>query len=201
MRRAARSVADACRFSLDELRYEYPEEIYPEGRTPQQHLETCTWEGAVRRYPDGVPDSVKATLERELALIAKLEPVYDATLAAGDYDGVMQVVELQARIAGFIQGGQALKARLRLAARTKDTAGSETMMSLEAALEDGGPNLVVDVVGDTPPLDPSQVPFLLSMLHGRNSADSGVNRLGRANATPNQGVNDDQSDGVQECHQ
>jgi len=70
------------------------------------------------------------------ALIAKLEPVYDATLAAGDYDGVMQVVELQARIAGFIQGGQALKARLRLAARTKDTAGSETMMSLEAALEE-----------------------------------------------------------------
>ncbi len=70
---AARTVADACRFSLNELRYEYPEEIYPEGRTPQQHLETCTWEGAARRYPGGVPDSVKATLERELALIAKLE--------------------------------------------------------------------------------------------------------------------------------
>ncbi len=70
---AARAVADACKFSLDELKYEYPEEIYPDGRSPQQHLEICTWEGARRRYPDGVPHSVKQTLERELALIGKLD--------------------------------------------------------------------------------------------------------------------------------
>ena len=70
---AARGVADACNFSLDELRYEYPEEIYPDDMTPQEYLEVETWRGAERRYPSGVPDSVQQTLERELALIAKLD--------------------------------------------------------------------------------------------------------------------------------
>jgi error-prone DNA polymerase len=70
---AARAVADACRFSLDELRYEYPEEIYPGGQSPQTFLESEVWKGAGRRYPDGLPESVRATLTRELALIAKLE--------------------------------------------------------------------------------------------------------------------------------
>ncbi|PLK24659.1 error-prone DNA polymerase [Porphyrobacter sp. TH134] len=70
---AAREVADRCRFSLDELAYEYPEEIYPDGRTPQAFLESEVWTGAARRYPSGVPDSVRQTLDRELALIAKLD--------------------------------------------------------------------------------------------------------------------------------
>lgn len=70
---AARSVADACHFSLDELAYEYPEEIYPDGMAPQQYLEVETWAGAERRYPSGVPDSVRETLVRELALIEKLD--------------------------------------------------------------------------------------------------------------------------------
>ncbi len=70
---AARAVADACNFSLDELRYEYPEEIYPDGMTPQQFLEKSTWAGADWRYPAGLPDSVRDTLNRELALIAKLD--------------------------------------------------------------------------------------------------------------------------------
>ncbi|WP_120078458.1 error-prone DNA polymerase [Aurantiacibacter odishensis] len=71
--RAAREVADACEFSLDELKYEYPEEIYPDGMRPQAHLESETWKGAKRRYPSGLPDTVKKTLERELALIGKLD--------------------------------------------------------------------------------------------------------------------------------
>ncbi len=71
--RAAREVADRCQFSLDELRYEYPEEIYPDGQTPQAFLETEVWAGAGRRYPEGLPETVRATLERELALIAKLD--------------------------------------------------------------------------------------------------------------------------------
>ena len=71
--RAAREVADACEFSLDELKYEYPEEIYPDGMSPQAHLESETWKGAKRRYPSGMPDTVKKTLERELALIGKLD--------------------------------------------------------------------------------------------------------------------------------
>ena len=43
-------------FSLDELRYEYPDEPVPPGKTRQQHLEDLTWAGAHRRYPEGVPD-------------------------------------------------------------------------------------------------------------------------------------------------
>ena len=69
---AARALADACTFSLDELSYEYPEEICPEGRTPQDWLEEQTWAGAEGRYPSGVPESVRDTLARELALIGKL---------------------------------------------------------------------------------------------------------------------------------
>ena len=66
-------IAERCRFSLRELRYEYPEEVVSEGHTPQQELEILTWEGAARRYPEGVPSRVRATLERELALIGELE--------------------------------------------------------------------------------------------------------------------------------
>ena len=69
---AARDLADACQFSLDELRYEYPEEICPEGHEPQTWLEDLTWQGAAGRYPSGVPESVRETLARELALIGKL---------------------------------------------------------------------------------------------------------------------------------
>ena len=70
---AARAVADGCDFDLRELAYEYPEEIYPDGMNPQEFLEIETWRGAERRYPDGVPDTVNDTLDRELALIAKLD--------------------------------------------------------------------------------------------------------------------------------
>lgn len=70
---AAREVADACAFSLDHLRYEYPEEIYPDGMTPQQYLEKSTWEGAEDYYPRGVPDNVRKILEHELALIDELD--------------------------------------------------------------------------------------------------------------------------------
>ncbi len=69
---AAREVADACCFSLDELQYEYPEETCPDGFDPQGWLEKLTREGADRRYPAGVPESVDETLTRELALIGKL---------------------------------------------------------------------------------------------------------------------------------
>jgi error-prone DNA polymerase len=69
---AARAVADGCRFSLDELRYEYPVATYPDGHDAQSWLADRTWEGADRRYPDGVPDAVRETLARELALIGKL---------------------------------------------------------------------------------------------------------------------------------
>ena len=62
----------ACRFSLDELVYEYPDEPVPPGATPQSHLERLTWEGAAHRFPGGIPDKVRATLARELQLVAEL---------------------------------------------------------------------------------------------------------------------------------
>ena len=60
-------------FSLDELRYEYPHEPVPAGTTPDEHLAALTWQGAMRRYPTAIPEAVRATIERELALIAALE--------------------------------------------------------------------------------------------------------------------------------
>ena len=60
-------------FSLDELRYEYPDEPVPEGKTPQQHLTDLAYEGATRRYPKGVPDKIKAALAKELVLIEELD--------------------------------------------------------------------------------------------------------------------------------
>ncbi|MGO4837211.1 Error-prone DNA polymerase 2, partial [Rhizobiaceae sp. 2RAB30] len=66
------AIAERCRFSLDELAYQYPEERDDPSLTPQQTLEKLTWEGAERRYPEGLPDSVRATLLHELRLIAKL---------------------------------------------------------------------------------------------------------------------------------
>jgi error-prone DNA polymerase len=61
-----------CDFSMDELTYQYPEERADPSLTPQQTLEKLTWEGAAERYPEGLPDSVRATLLHELDLIGKL---------------------------------------------------------------------------------------------------------------------------------
>ncbi len=65
-------IVAACRFSLDELRYEYPAEPVPEDTTPQQEMERQTWLGAARRYPDGIPDKVRTQLAHEFALIEKM---------------------------------------------------------------------------------------------------------------------------------
>jgi len=66
------SVADACQFSLDELRYDYPAELAPPGTSPVEHLRNLTWEGAAKRYPEGVPEKVRNTVNRELDLIQEL---------------------------------------------------------------------------------------------------------------------------------
>jgi error-prone DNA polymerase len=65
-------VAELCNFSLDELRYEYPQEVVPAGETPATYLRGSTWEGAGRRYPQGVPAAVQQQVEHELSLIAEL---------------------------------------------------------------------------------------------------------------------------------
>ncbi|MBU3724839.1 MAG: error-prone DNA polymerase [Burkholderiaceae bacterium] len=66
------AMSERCDFSLDELRYEYPEEIVPAGLTPTQWLRHLTEEGAQRRFPDGVSAKVRQQLEHELGLIDEL---------------------------------------------------------------------------------------------------------------------------------
>jgi error-prone DNA polymerase len=66
-------IVERCRFSLDDLAYQYPEERADPSLTPQQTLEKLTWEGAARRYPEGLPDDVVQTLRHELRLIEKLD--------------------------------------------------------------------------------------------------------------------------------
>ncbi len=66
------AIARECHFSLDELRYEYPHEIVPEGHTPASYLRKLTEEGARRLWPDGVPAQERVEIEKELALIAEL---------------------------------------------------------------------------------------------------------------------------------
>lgn len=81
-------VARRCAFSLDELRYEYPDEIIPRGHTPATYLRQETLAGAARRFPGGTPAHVSEQIEKELALIADLQyeayflTVYDIVLYA-----------------------------------------------------------------------------------------------------------------------
>src|SRR5581483_5298288 len=75
-------VADMASFVLDELRYEYPEELVPPGETPSSHLRALTEAGARERSPGGVPPDpghpIRRQIEHELALIAELgyEPYF-----------------------------------------------------------------------------------------------------------------------------
>ncbi|TWU19661.1 error-prone DNA polymerase [Allorhodopirellula heiligendammensis] len=65
-------VASRCNFSLDELRYEYPVELAPPGKTPIEHLKRLAWEGAQQRWPEGVAPRVIEMLRHEFALIEEL---------------------------------------------------------------------------------------------------------------------------------
>jgi error-prone DNA polymerase len=65
-------IAERCTFSLDELRYEYPEELASEGFTPMEYLTYLAWKGARQRYPSGVPAKVRRLIDHELTLIEEL---------------------------------------------------------------------------------------------------------------------------------
>jgi error-prone DNA polymerase len=66
-------IAGRCRFSLDELRYDYPDEPYEPFASPQEALIAHIWKGAAEHYPGGLPDKVKSQIEHELELIAQLD--------------------------------------------------------------------------------------------------------------------------------
>src|SRR5215469_5568814 len=88
--------ANRITFSLDQLKYNYPDEPVPKGKSAQQHLEDLTWEGAANRYPKGLPDKVRETLEKELRLIGKMQiapyflTVYDIVSFAKSKDILCQ---------------------------------------------------------------------------------------------------------------
>jgi len=65
-------ISECCTFQLDELRYEYPEEIAPPGMTLVEHLKRLTWEGAKQRWPAGVPEKIVALLRHEIEIIEEL---------------------------------------------------------------------------------------------------------------------------------
>lgn len=71
-------LAKLCNFSLDELRYEYPHELVPDGETPTTYLRKEAYLGAHWRYPHGIPENVHAQLEHELGIIEELryEPYF-----------------------------------------------------------------------------------------------------------------------------
>jgi error-prone DNA polymerase len=72
------AILERVRFSLDELRYEYPRELVPDGHSPASHLRALTEQGMRWRWPEGMPEKVVGLVEHELALIADLryEPYF-----------------------------------------------------------------------------------------------------------------------------
>lgn len=67
-----KEIAEACRFSLNELKYEYPEEITSRGRSPQEELAELACKGALKRYPEGVPQKIKDSIAHELRFIEEM---------------------------------------------------------------------------------------------------------------------------------
>ncbi|MDN2702301.1 error-prone DNA polymerase [Janthinobacterium sp. SUN100] len=89
-------IADLCKFSLDSLRYDYPDELVPYGHTPATYLRAETYAGARIRFPLGIPANVQEQLEQELELIAELSyeayflTVYDIVRFARSQDILCQ---------------------------------------------------------------------------------------------------------------
>ncbi|MBV8927461.1 MAG: error-prone DNA polymerase [Bradyrhizobium sp.] len=65
--------ASRINFSLDQLKYQYPDEPVPPGKTAQRHLEDLTWAGVEKYFPGGASEKLEATLRKELALIEELK--------------------------------------------------------------------------------------------------------------------------------
>lgn len=69
-------IADLCDFELNELRYQYPRELVPDGLTPNQYLRHLVNEGKQKRWTDGVPEQIEQLIEKELDIIGGLEYEY-----------------------------------------------------------------------------------------------------------------------------
>jgi error-prone DNA polymerase len=69
-------IADACNFSLDELRYQYPQEVVPRGQCANSYLRELVAEGEAVRWPSGVPMHIRQRINKELGLISELKYEY-----------------------------------------------------------------------------------------------------------------------------
>lgn len=68
----AQAIADACNFSLNQLKYQYPKEVTSKGRTPQEELTILTWQGAHKQFGETIPEKVQATIKYELNFIEQM---------------------------------------------------------------------------------------------------------------------------------
>ncbi|MBB5256841.1 error-prone DNA polymerase [Rhizobium leguminosarum] len=71
--RRTMEIVDRCKFSLEELTYQYPEEAIVPGKSAQESLEHYLWECVPNRYPEGLPPDVLKTVRHELDLIQKMK--------------------------------------------------------------------------------------------------------------------------------
>ena len=71
--RESTRVASLCTFDLGQLKYEYPREVVPQGKTASAWLKELTYEGAKWRWPEGLADKARTQIEAELTLIEELE--------------------------------------------------------------------------------------------------------------------------------
>jgi error-prone DNA polymerase len=67
------TIAARCQFDLGNLKYEYPHELVPSGKSAIEFLREQTWRGAAARWPGGIRPEVRVQIEKELTLIATLE--------------------------------------------------------------------------------------------------------------------------------
>ena len=65
-------ISESCQFSLLELKYEYPEELTTEDRTPQQELEFLAWQGAKEKYADCLPEKIVTAIRHELRFVEEM---------------------------------------------------------------------------------------------------------------------------------
>lgn len=65
-------IEDACKFSLDELKYTYPKEVTNDGRTPQEELTYLAWKGAHQIFGRQIPDKITDAIKYELAFMKQM---------------------------------------------------------------------------------------------------------------------------------
>lgn len=89
-------IAEACRFSLDQLKYQYPKEITSNGRTPQEELTFLAWQGAQQIFGEHIPEKITASIRYELAFMEQMNyaeyflTVYDIVRYARQQDILCQ---------------------------------------------------------------------------------------------------------------